>query len=332
MWKSTTNANRNHDKNVLDGSGSVATINTIEIKNKQFNFADHLFFSNYFYGICAVALSIEATVQQRYPLNGILYFFLVFMSTALYYTYPYLKIHDPNSKNPRTHWYAVYSKHMRWSQLIISVLLLLSCVLLFWTYGKNLLHMPLLSWVMIFIFPVVGAFYYGFDSVATLNLRNTGWPKPFIIGFTWAGLVTIYPVLFYDIVHQKTFQPGVITVLLFLKNLMFVTVLCIMFDIKDYAGDHINQLKTFIVRIGLRKTIFFLLLPLSINGLVTFVYYGITHNFSGMKLLLNIIPFILLMLTAYSLRKRRSLLYYLVVIDGLMLVKAICGTIAMVYF
>jgi hypothetical protein len=73
-------------------------------------------------------------------------------------------------------------------------------------------------------------------------------------------------------------------------------------------------------------------LPLALIGLVTFVYYAETHHFSRMKILLNVIPFVLLLAGALSLRKRRSLLYYLSVIDGLMLAKAICGIIAITYF
>ena len=48
---------------------------------------EFIFFSNYFYGICAIALSIEASLQQQFPLNGVAYFLLVFGVTVLYYCY-----------------------------------------------------------------------------------------------------------------------------------------------------------------------------------------------------------------------------------------------------
>ena len=108
---------------------------------------------------------------------------------------------------------------------------------------------------------------------------------------------------------------------------MFVTVLCIMFDIKDYAADHNQQLKTFVVRVGLRKTIFFIIIPLSCIGLITFELYAITHHFPVLRTVINTIPFILLLIVAYSLHRRKSILYYLAVIDGLLLVKSICGII-----
>jgi len=175
--------------------------------------------------------------------------------------------------------------------------------------------------------------YYGTGSLfLKYNLRKTGWLKPFVIGFTWAGFVNVYPVVFYDLVHAVNYTPTLIGGLLFLKNFMFITVLCIMFDIKDYASDYLSQVKTFVVRAGLRRTIFYILLPLAVTGLASFIVYGATHQFSMTKLILNIIPFLLLMMVAFSLRKRRPVLYYLVIIDGLMLVKAVCGSVAMMYF
>ena len=53
--------------------------------------------------------------------------------------------------------------------------------------------------------------------------------------------------------------------------------------------------------------------------------HGATHGFSFMKLLLNSIPFLALLAVIHALRKRRSVLYYLAVVDGLLLLKALCG-------
>lgn len=110
---------------------------------------------------------------------------------------------------------------------------------------------------------------------------------------------------------------------------MYITMLCIMFDIKDYAADHNHHLKTFVVRLGLRKTIFYILIPLTIIGLGTFIVYAVLRDFPVLRILINTIPFILLIIVAYSMHRRKSILYYLAIIDGLMLAKAICGIIGM---
>jgi 4-hydroxybenzoate polyprenyltransferase len=113
---------------------------------------------------------------------------------------------------------------------------------------------------------------------------------------------------------------------------MFVSMLCIIFDIKDYEDDQRQNLKTIVVQTGLLKTIFLIVIPLSVLGLGTFIYYALTHSFHPGKIILNTIPFLLLIGIAYSLKKYKSILYYFIIIDGLLVVKAICGTIAITYF
>jgi hypothetical protein len=300
---------------------------------KRNKFSTFIFFGNYFYGICSVALSIEALLQQGFPLNGFLYFVFVFISTVLYYTYPYAKKSSRIGDNPRTNWYSQNYVFVRSSQIGNTIIVVVLIIYFVWKYGALIENIPLWQWALIFIFPFIAALYYGTNFLSRKhNLRRVGWLKPFVIGFIWAGFVTIYPVLFYCIVQRLEYNPDWIGALLFLKNLMFISVLCIMFDIKDYASDYTRRLKTFVVKIGLRKTIFYILLPLSVIGLASFIYYSTTRQFSTMRILLNVLPFILLIIVAFSLQKRRSIMYYLVVVDGLMLVKAICGSIAMIFF
>lgn len=292
-----------------------------------------IFYGNFFYGICAVALAVEAVIQQGFPLNGWQFYTLLFLATVLYYNYPYARKYQYSGRNPRTAWYARHYRFMFWNQVIITGILFVSALFFLKGYLPLLTKLSVMHWLLIILFPLIAGLYYGLNFLsARYNLRSIGWLKPFIIGFTWAGLVTVYPVLWQDIQTGEPYQFDLLGTLLFIKNGMFVAVLCIMFDIKDYATDHSSHLKTFVVKLGLRKTIFYLLIPLPLLGLLTFTSYALTHHFPVMKIVLNMIPFILLLVTATALRKRRSMLYYHVVIDGLMLVKAACGIIAMLLF
>ena len=289
-----------------------------------------LLFGNYFYGICTIALSIEASLQQHISLNTFPYYFFVFLATVLYYTHAYIA--EPASThtlNHRARWYNQNHLFVKYSQIFFILgFLIIGCYLLLVNW-PHIAQLSILQWAIISLFPVVAALYYGSTAPnrATHSLRNKGWLKPFVIGFVWAGIVTIYPVLFHSIEKGTPYVPGFVSVLLFIKNLMFITMLCIMFDIKDYAADHNHQLKTFVVRWGLRKTIFYILIPLSIIGLGSFILYAISYDFPKFRILINTIPFVLLIIVAYSLHRRKSILYYLAIIDGLMLVKAVCGII-----
>ena len=289
----------------------------------------YIFFGNIFYGLCAVALSVEAMLQQHFPVNGFWYFFLVFISTVLYYTYPYVRKCSFISTNLRTNWYTRNYDLVRWTQRFITIVLILALIGFLSRYRLALFHMPVNQWILVLIFPATAALYYGRSF---FNLRRIGWLKPFMIGFIWAGLVTIYPVIFYTLVHHSVYELNWVTALLFLKNMMFVAVLCIMFDIKDYATDYWNKLRTFVVEVGLKRTIFFILIPLAASGLLSFILYAVIHTFDEMKVILNVIPFLLLIVVALSLCRRRSIFYYLAIVDGLLMVKAVFGIIAITFF
>ncbi len=223
---------------------------------------------------------------------------------------------------------------MQGNQLFFCLLMLLCAGIFLVERWENFLMLHWMEWALLLVFPVVSALYYGVDSrfFGSVNLRNIGWLKPFIIGFTWAGLVNIYPILYYCIDHGTHYYVTIPGVFLFIKNFMFITILCIMFDVKDYAMDYNAQLKTVVVKLGLRRTIFYFIIPLCIVGLGSFLTYAFVQHFSTLKILINTLPFLLIITVAYSLHSRRSIFYYLTIIDGLMLVKALCGITAMLFF
>lgn len=294
-----------------------------------------IFFGNYFYAICAVALSLEASLQQGFPPNSILFYFLAFAATHVYYTKASLmtefSIHKPNS---RSKWYYEHKSFMQKTQIIFLMSIFI-CVTWFLKNNFNVvLNFSKFEWITLFIFPIVALFYYGIELklFKRFNLRTIGWLKPFVIGFTWAGLTTVFPLFFHAIENKTHYLPGTLAIFLFLKNFMYITILCMLFDIKDYAMDYNAQLKTIVIKIGLRKTLFYLIIPLCFVGLTFFYLFAFTQHFSISRIVINTLPFILIMAVSYSLSSRRSIFYYLIVIDGLMLAKALCGIIAAVLF
>ena len=292
---------------------------------------DFFYYGNWFYGICAVALSIEASVQQFVPLNMFLYYVAVFVATVVYYNKAYINVSSLHtSDNIRTQWYIKYKKLMFTSQWILSFLLVLISFILGSRLGNVFLYISVTDWVILLIFPIVAIGYYGLGYC--FNLRNNGWLKPFVIGFVWAGIVSFYSVLFYAVETHKVFELSFRCCILFLKNWMFIAMLCVLFDIKDYAVDSNQSLETFVVQKGLRKTIFRIVIPMTIAGFVVFILYAFNSHFPVQRILINTIPFVALIIVSYTLVKRKSLMYYLMVVDGLMLLKAFCGTIAIIMF
>lgn len=294
-------------------------------------FVHLFFFGNYFYGLCTVALSVEAALQQNFPLNSTAYYVAVFCAAVYYYALAYITEGTADGTNPRSVWYAGNRRLVKGSQALMAVIFILSAFVFVAQGSWRPLAIPFSNWVILFVFPAAGVLYYGLSGkgIGQYTLRRIGWLKPFVIGFVWAGLVAVYPLLFHQLQKGEAYVPTWVSALLFIKNLMFITVLCIMFDVKDYAADYNLHVKTFVVMNGLRRTIFFILLPLCFLGLASYLYYGLARHFSGARILLNVIPFAALIGVAYSMHRRHSIFYYLIIIDGLMLVKALCGITAM---
>lgn len=288
-----------------------------------------VFYGNFFYGICTVLSAVETDLLQRQPLNPISFYVVLFAGTVLFYNYPYARLDRSEMQHPRTLWHQRHLKAMRICQIVLTLTVLSGVIYLTAQHWNAISQVSWRNSMLALIFPIAGGLYYGLN-IASLryNLRNVGWLKPFVIGFVWAGVTVTLPPLYRDIISRTDFQFSLQSTVLFLKTFMYLSVLAIMFDVKDYTADSRANLKTVVVSIGLRKTISYVLLPLSVLGILAVASYGFFKDFSAMRLLLLTIPIVLLLPAAGSLRKRRPLLYYLIIIDGLILVKAVSGIIA----
>ncbi len=287
-----------------------------------------IFFGNYFIGVLAVALTLESTLQLSVPFNSLAYYLLIFCAPVAYYTYAYMGATKfIAAPNPRSAWYFKHKHFIKWSQWLFTSASICLFLYLFIKNFYSILHLPIPYWLIVFIILIAAVLYYGLlpSYFFNLNLRNTGWLKPFIIGFIWACTANILPLILLKIESGTNVPGSALWIWLFVKNWMFCTVNAIMFDIKDYAIDANKELKTFVVRVGIRKTIFYILLPLLSIGMLSLFIFTYIEGFPLVQVGCNLIPFVLTMIVAFSLHNRKKILYYLIVIDGLILVKALCG-------
>lgn len=290
------------------------------------------FFGNYFYGLCAIALSIETLLRLSLPINLSAYFVFLFSSTVVYYTLAYTQSENiANYSNERTLWYSKNRAFIKISQLFFSGVAVVLLLLFLHQNYNQLLGIQFSNVLCLLLFPVVALFYYGIGTQLLFNLRMVGWLKPFAIGFVWAGICTIYPTLYVQIVYGLTTSASELG-FLFLQNFIFISVLCIMFDIKDYAADYNKSIQTFVVKIGLRKTIFYIITPIILIYASLVICESTMQNFRTVYTVFLMLPIAAMLLVASSLKKRQSIFYYLVVIDGLMLFKAIsCGAASLLF-
>ncbi|MBK6449309.1 MAG: hypothetical protein IPO45_10060 [Saprospiraceae bacterium] len=273
-------------------------------------------------------LSIEMAFQLGLPLNETVYYIGLFLAPVIYYTYAYKSINDSTPiANQRTRWFRENKKLVHWSQVGMILLCIGIFSFLIFKHFNEIIRLPLIYYSIGFGVLFVGIFYYGLISkkLFGFNLRNSGWTKAFIIGFVWACCANIFPLIMLRIETGQDFFQTDLWVWLFIKNWLFCTVNAIMFDIKDYPSDSNLYLRTFVVSFGLRRTIYFIIVPLLLAGLISFCIFALIKEFSIIQFSFNLIPFLLTLAIAFSMLRRHSIFYYLIVIDGVILVKALCG-------
>ncbi|MBP7541084.1 MAG: hypothetical protein KA802_14285 [Saprospiraceae bacterium] len=273
-------------------------------------------------------LSIEMAFQLGLPLNETVYYIGLFLAPVIYYTYAYKSINDSTPiANQRTRWFRENKKLVHWSQVGMIILCIGIFSFLIFKHFNEIIRLPLIYYSIGFGVLFVGIFYYGLISkkLFGFNLRNSGWTKAFIIGFVWACCANIFPLIMLRIETGQDYFHTDLWVWLFIKNWLFCTVNAIMFDIKDYPSDSNLYLRTFVVSFGLRRTIYFIIVPLLLAGLISFCIFALIKEFSIIQFSFNLIPFLLTLAIAFSMLRRHSIFYYLIVIDGVILVKALCG-------
>jgi 4-hydroxybenzoate polyprenyltransferase len=182
-------------------------------------------------------------------------------------------------------------------------------------------------------FPLIAGWYTfapGFLGIKTI--RQTGWIKPFIVGLTWAGWVTIYPVIIWNV--QTGLNPSFSLLslfLLWLQNFLFFSINAIIFDIKDYRTDSYYHLKTYPVILGIKDTFRFIVIPATFLNLIVFFLFQSQKNFSFLQIAIQLIPYALLIFVIAKYHKGRNVLYYLAVVDGLVFLKATCGILSILF-
>lgn len=287
-------------------------------------------YSNALYGIAAVLLALEAAAQLQLEQIPWSFYVLLGAGTIAFYNFSYRYDSQPQAGNRRAQWITQHTRQLYYGQWLLTCAAALSAVLLYLALPR--LPAGLQAWLLggCLIFPGIALLYYGFGfpGIFHLRLRQIGWLKPFVISAVWVGCTAVVPLLLNSWQQQLAPTLGVPQIAFLLHGFMYIVVLCILFDIKDYAADHNQQLKTFVVRAGFKATVYYIVLPLLVAGTFFQAVYLAGQAQSLLAIGLQLLPMLLLLWVTLLLRRHRSIDFYLLLIDGLMLVKAICGILA----
>lgn len=272
-------------------------------------------------------LCIETNLLVDVSVNKVPFYLFIFFCTCIYYTRIYVRSVGAKNYNERTLWYRSNLLQIKRTLYFFKISAVLLAVFLIATNFHFLILLSPLQLAFIFLFPLIAAWYtFSSPFLGLKKIRQTGWIKPFIVGFTWAGWVTVYPLLLFQLQNENRDNiPILPSLLLFVLNFLLFSTNAVIFDIKDYRNDFLHRLKTLPVIFGIRNTFRFVLVPLIILNLTVFFIFRWQQHFSVCQTLILLIPYLFLVIITMQYRKQRSVLYYLVVVDGLVFVKALCG-------
>ena len=205
-------------------------------------------------------------------------------------------INQNNLYSDRSQWLMKYKKPMLYSVFISLGAVLFLCNNLSWTSISIMVIAELIS-TLYFLPPI--------------HLRKHGYIKPIIIALVWVVSTTVVPIVEYKLSFQNH-------VWFIVSQFLFLTVLCMVFDIKDAADDFLNGVNTYANRFGIAttKSISIVLCVLSVIAL-----YGYTDQ--SLILIPGMICGVLTSASILLSKENQHHFYYYLWIDGLLLIQGV---------
>lgn len=292
---------------------------------------EHIFFSNFFIGVMALGLSLETNIKMGYPLNMWAFYAFSISISILFYLFAYtVPSTIKEAYNTRTQYYIRYRKPIILFNIMLSVIAFISGVTILWNSFNKLGELHAIHYFILGFTFFLSTSYYNWKY--GLSLRKYTWFKPFVIAWTWAILTVYFPLLLLQMEQGISFHLDARFYFLFTQTLMYFVVNAILFDLKDFEDDNNRKIKTFVVRYGYSFTLYRVIIPLIALGFVSFISFGIWYNLPLHRIIFMLFPIIILVYFALRLDRPKSILYYLIAIDGLIVIKAIFGILSVMLF
>ena len=258
-----------------------------------------LVYANVFISICALAQVIVTYVVFSIPVNynNNAYLAFVFLSTYLQYNVQrgYL-INQNNLNTERSQWLVEHKKTLLISVAVCLIIVLFLC--------NNLSSTSITIMV---VAEIISTLYY----LPPFNLRKHGYIKPFLISAIWVISCSAVPLIENNILtsHSTWFL---------ISQFCFISVLCLLFDLKDSVEDFLNGVNTYANKFG---TVITKLICLIILVIGSVSFYIFTQNLY-LQIAMSLLFFATALTVLISKEKSHGFYYYLWV-DGLLFLQGI---------
>ena len=262
------------------------------------SFVKTLVYANVFIAVCSFAQVLLTYHLFPIPVNFDNNSYLVFVLLCTFLQYNvqrgYHVVNESNSNSPRSLWTIRHKKTMLFALAISLIAVLFLC-------NK-------LSYLSIGIMvgaEIISTLYY----LQPFNLRRHGYIKPFLISFVWVISCSLVPLIENDLLttHSLWFL---------VSQFVFISVLCMLFDIKDNQADYLSGVNTYANRFGVTSTKIICALLVIVGFTCFYIFQHDIHS-----LILSIILRLLLLGTILYTNDHRHSFYFYLWIDGLLIIQ-----------
>jgi hypothetical protein len=280
-----------------------------------------LLWSNHFYGIAAGLLCIETTFTLLKKPPSLFLIAFVYLSTVIYYTYAYFNESQAGKYNERSQWYLQNKKYLKIRQLVLILITLY--IAIFQIHLIEVFSNLTIEIKIILLLTALFSFlyYYAHLVFKIITIRNKGFLKSITITSVWVVVTCIFPIIAIENGNKFFNLFDYATILYLLQQFLFILILAILFDIKDLNRDNDENIKTVVAKHGIKSTISKFIAPLMAMYLSASLFFQL-HS-PVLYLMQPLMIVILLIVVAHLIQKRTSIHENILLIDGLIIVKAV---------
>lgn len=262
-------------------------------------FVKTLVYANVFIAVCALSQVFLTYHLFPIPVSFENNTYLVFILLSVYLQYNVQRGYMINAENvhsERSQWLLKHKKLLMYSIGLSLIMVLFLC--------NNL------SWISISIMigaEILSTLYY----LQPFNLRKHGYIKPVLISSVWVISCSLVPLIENQLLTLHS-------VWFLVSQFIFLSVLCLLFDIKDVEHDYMAGVNTYANKFGLKTTKVICVCLV----VIAFVCFYMFQN-DALSIITSVILRSFVILTIFFTNDKRHAFYYYLWVDGLLIIQAL---------
>lgn len=262
-------------------------------------FVKTLVYANVFIAVCALSQVFLTYHLFSIPVNFENNSYLAFILLSVYLQYNVQRGYMINAENvhtQRSQWLLKHKKLLLYSIGLSLIIVLFLCNNLSWTSIGIMIGAEIMS-----------TLYY----LQPFNLRKHGYIKPILISSVWVISCSLVPLI-----ENQLLTPH--SVWFLVSQFVFISVLCMLFDIKDVEHDYMAGVNTYANKFGIKVT------KAICVGLVViaFVCFYMFQSDTS-SIIASVILRSLVLITILFTNDKRHAFYYYLWVDGLLIIQSI---------